>query len=728
MPDKIELVEEIGDSNTKYLDSPIVDGENAKMLRDFLDENVGEDVAINVFRNAYQGLRHFVNPKFNYEDNCLSKILALGRVQSGKTSYFISSIALAFDNGYDLVYLIGGTKNTLRDQNYERVDEYFNNNPNVRVYDVNEVDSTTVLNKLSIGYKVVLVVLKNAAENANLGRAYQIAIDCDNIPSLVVDDEGDEYTPGAPKLINQTNRIGATHDKIAEIIYSIKRCTFLSVTATPQANFLISTIDAVSPDFAVLVEPGEEYTGGNSFHDTLDNPHVVDILDTDDFKDSVPESFMDALYFFIFAVCFKRSCGDYSRYSMLVHPSSLTKVQNAVIEKIKDRLDTIINTLSDSNNIEYDDTVQRILSHCNTYRSMNPESDIHLDESKIKEELIECVSTLSSFEFNVSSSGREDIAREKEDKSLYKIYVGGNMLGRGLTLKNLIVTYMYRDSKVQAVDTLYQRARWLGYKRKYFDVCRVYMTDQLKQKFVIIVENENDMWETLRNYLSVDDNIKKFPRIFQLNDESGKMILTRKTVSKTVTVDRVNPGFTYDKSIWFNDETKDNNRKLYESYFKSHKDEAFVQSFSTNNTQNHLIIKTTYTDFYSEFLSKYHLPRGSKFGDLGFRRIMEQIENGEVDNDLFVIVMRYATMEQRSPVSNGSLSIKELPQSYNNGTNYAGDKDLPNYKDTMHFQIHLVYLSEESKNDYMPLLAFNNPMSKHSIKYIKYVTGDNVYD
>lgn len=70
---KIELVEEIEDLNTKYLDSPIVDGENAKMLRDFLDENVGEDVAINVFRNAYQGLRHFVNPRFNYSDNCLSK-------------------------------------------------------------------------------------------------------------------------------------------------------------------------------------------------------------------------------------------------------------------------------------------------------------------------------------------------------------------------------------------------------------------------------------------------------------------------------------------------------------------------------------------------------------------------------------------------------------------------------------------------------------------------------
>ena len=728
MSDKIELIEKIENSNAMYLDSPIIDGRNAGLLREFLNENDGENVAINVFRNAYQGLRHFINPRFNCANNCLSKILALGKVQSGKTSYFISSIALAFDNGYDLVYLIGGTKNTLRDQNYERVDEYFNNNPNVCIYDINKVDSGTVLNKLSIGYKVILVVLKNAAENANLGKAFQIAENCNNIPSLVVDDEGDEYTPGAPKLINKNNRIGATHDKITDIIYSIQRCTFLSVTATPQANFLISTIDAVSPDFAVLVEPGEDYTGGNSFHDTLDNPHVVEILDTDDFKDSVPESFIDALYFFIFAVCFKRSCGDFSQYSMLVHPSSLTKVQSAVIDKIKSVLNTIIKTLSDSSNIEYEDTVHRILDHVNTYKTMNPELNVQLNLEAIREELIGCVSTLSSFEFNISSSGREDIEREKKDKSLYKIYVGGNMLGRGLTLKNLIVTYMYRDSKVQAVDTLYQRARWLGYKKKYFDVCRVYMTDELKRKFVIIVENENDMWEAIRNYLSVYDNIKKFPRIFQLNDESGKMILTRKTVAKTVTVERVNPGFTYDKSIWFSDEAKEENRKLYELYFANHKDNASVQSFSTNNTQNHLIIKTTYTDFYSEFLSKYDLPRGSKFGDLGFRHMMEQIKNGEISNELYVIVMRYATMEQRSPVSSGSLSIKELPQSYNNGTNYAGDKDLPNYKDAMHFQIHLVYLSEETKSDYMPLLAFNNPMSKDSINYIRYVTGDNVYD
>lgn len=725
MSDNIELIEEIDENSEKYITSPKLDGENAALLRSFLNDDVGEDVASNVFRNAYKGIRYFINPEYEAANDGLSKILAIGRVQSGKTSYFISSISLAFDNGYDLAFLIGGTKNTLRDQNYERVDEYFSNNSNVKVYDINKVDSDTVLNKISVGYKVILVVLKNAAENANLGKAFQIAKDCSNIPTLVVDDEGDEYTPGAPKLINKTNRIGATHDMITNIIYSLDNCTFLSVTATPQANFLISTIDSVSPDFCVMVEPGDEYTGGNAFHDTLDNPHVIDILDTDDFKDSIPESFMNALYFFIFAVCLKRSLGDFSRYSMLVHPSSLTKIQSIVIEKINDRLATIIDTLSNKDDIAYNDTFKCIVANIDEYYKMNPGTNIVIQPSQIEEQLPVVLEELSSYEFNISLSGREDIEREKNEKKLYKIYVGGNMLGRGLTIKNLIVTYMYRDSKVQAIDTLYQRARWLGYKAKYFDVCKVYMTDQLKEKFIATVDSENDMWDSLGKYLSIENCIKKFPRRFQLNDESGKLILTRKTVSKTVQLERISPGFTYDKSIWFSSEAKEKNKSLYLDYRKIHSDDCYDQCFSTNDYQTHLIIKTTFTCFYNEFLSKYILPRGSKFGQLGFQKLLKQITDGELEDEMYVMVMRYKTNEFRSVVGSGALVIKELPQSYNESSKYPGDKNLPGFEDKMYFQLHLVYTDEDHKEDYVPLLCFNNPLSK---KLIRYVTGDNTYD
>ena len=80
-------------------------------------------------------LSYLIDPSLNIKKT--HKILCLGKVQSGKTSFFISSIALAFDNGYDLAYVIGGTKTSLKDQNYERLLENFSNNSNIKIIDIN---------------------------------------------------------------------------------------------------------------------------------------------------------------------------------------------------------------------------------------------------------------------------------------------------------------------------------------------------------------------------------------------------------------------------------------------------------------------------------------------------------------------------------------------------------------------------------------------------------------
>lgn len=720
----IELIETINDNN-KLLSSPKVDGLHASRMKDSITSTDGEEVASNVFKNAYKALPLFINP--NYKSNekyNLSKILAIGRVQSGKTSFFISTISLAFDNGYDLVFLLGGTKNTLRDQNFERAVEYFGLDKDVSVYDVNNVDSETVAKKLSLGKKIILVILKNSASNANLGKSVQIAKEFDHIPSLVVDDEGDEFTPGAPKLKYKTNRIGANHDLIQELIYSICFCTYLSVTATPQANFLIDTFDAVSPDYALLVEPGDEYTGGNSFHDTSDNQHVVEILDTDDFKNSIPDSFISALNFFIFSCALKRVNDNNKIFSMLVHPSSLVKVQKDIADKINERILLITNILSDKSNIAYSSTVGSIMEQENEYISINPGACLDGIRGRIRDNISDVASNLSIYLFNISEIGKADIEKEKKENTLYRIYVGGNMLGRGLTIKNLCVTYMYRDAKVPAVDTLYQRARWLGYKHSYFDICRVYMTRSLKDQFLAVVDSENDMWEALNNFLETKINVKEFPRYFTLSDPNGKMVLTRRSVSNTVTIQRINAGFVYDKTVWFSDESKMLNKQNYFLYLNQHLSDGEEICFTKNTDyQTHLVIKTKLSIFYKEFLHNYNYPKGSKFGDLVFTKMLKQIENDEIDDDLYVIIMRYKNNEFRSLVSEDARVIKELPNSYNQ--DYCGDKNLTGYVNKMHIQIHLVYTNENNPKDIMPLLALNNPLSKKSIRY---VTGDNIYD
>jgi len=716
-----ELIQKIQEKDRSCkIAKPRIDGPVLTLLKQHMLEapDATEESVRHIVSNACKVLQYLIDPKVTHPQQ--NKVLCLGKVQSGKTAFFISAIALAFDNGYDLAYVIGGTKTKLKDQNNDRLLLEFENNPNVKIVDIAQKDCEDPQELLRRGYKVVIVALKNVAEKANLGIVNCYSILLKDYPSVIIDDEGDECSPGAPKSKAKNSRAGRTHDVITGIINNINICTFLSVTATPQANFLLSTMDELSPDFALLVEPGSGYTGGNAFHDTYDNKHVVEIKDSDQFGRSIPESFKRALNFFIGSMFLQYLKGDEKKYSMLVHPSSLTRVQNMVVEKIDDHLSLVKKILSDEKNIAFDDLIGKIYSEISTV------FPVYVNESVFRKAVMPIVkdvlSQINIFQFNISEKGREDIKAEDSDKSLYKIYVGGNMLGRGLTIKNLCVTYIYRDSKISQIDTLYQRARWFGYKRSYFDFCRVYMTPDLKQKFIDTVENENDMWNSMNAFLLTKTDVKYFPRIFTLNND--KLRLTRNTVSKTVVIERINPGYDYDKSISFGSEQLLANRELYNNLLKKYKSEGKNRQFGTSKNQQHLIVELKFSDFYNEFLKNYTFPRGSKFGLKSFDRIKLQIDDGLVEDAITVVFMRYKNNEQRTPIGNGC-AIKELPQSYDNGTGYPGDKKLDELEKKLHIQLHPVYLEKGKEKEIIPLIALNNPITSFNVRY---VTGDNYYE
>lgn len=710
MPREIQLVEYVSEGNAKFLNSPKVDGYYKTQLFENMSYKQGEGTANAVFSNAYKAMDYFANP--NERPN-VTKMLCLGKVQSGKTAFFISVIALAFDNGYDVAFLLGGTKNTLRDQNYERVENEFSNNPKVKVVELNKVNGDDIAAYVKNGYKVVAVVLKNAAEKRNIGRMQAVMQYNSDCPMVIIDDEGDEYSPGAPKVKARNPKAGKTHDAIVDLLGSASCVTYLAVTATPQANLLLSTIDELSPEHVVLVEPGKGYTGGNSFHDTIDNPHVIQIKDSDDFEDSIPESFKDALYYFIFACALRVTKGDDAPYSMLVHPSSLTKVHEMVAEKIQIAYEYIWGNLSDRNNIAYEDQCEKIKEKYNEYSS---EYDVGCSFEEILQNINEVLGRMQVLQVNAISSD------EQYEGNRYVVYVGGNMLGRGLTIKNLCVTYIYRESKETAIDTLYQRARWFGYKSRYFDICRVYMTAKLKQAFIDTVASENDMWNAIRAFLLTKADLKQLPRVFRLDND--KLILTRKSVSRTITLHRVNPGYSYNRSVLWSTEAKEHNRKLFDTFFAEWKTKGFEKQFGTSEHQTHYIIEMPFSCFFESFLKKYIFPRETSFGTKGFEQMLETIRQGAMEDIVRVVVMRYKTMQYRA-LSLAKYSIKELPQSWNEGTKYPGDKFLDGLQDKFHFQIHLVYVDENRKNEYMPMIAMNNPITEFSARY---VTGDNYYE
>ena len=268
-----------------YISSVITDGPFKKQLADHMSQTWNMTNINNVFLNSTRALLKFVSPQSPEEK--MTKLLCLGKVQSGKTAFFISSIAMAFDNGYDIAYVIGGTKNNLLSQNTDRILEELGDCEDILIMDLNNANADEIRNQTSNGCKVILMVLKHKSDTSetNLANLEKLAVQLSDIPSVIVDDEGDERSPGDKK-----NK-GKASNAILHAVKSIKRGTYMSVTATPQANLLLTRLESLAPDDCVLVEPGIGYTGATVFHDTLDNPLITEVTDINDFEEGVPESF-----------------------------------------------------------------------------------------------------------------------------------------------------------------------------------------------------------------------------------------------------------------------------------------------------------------------------------------------------------------------------------------------------------------------------------------------------
>ena len=722
----IVVTEVINNNSENYINSSVFDGYNITKFKELLSEEESEETVGHILSNAYQSICYFKNPVNDNDPQNPSKVLCLGKVQSGKTSFFLDTTALAFDNGYDIAYILGGTKLKLKKQNLGRVIDSFKNNERIKIFDVNNSFDEDIPSLIADGYKIILVILKNAAENTNLGKLKEFSIKYNDIPAVIVDDEGDEYTPGAEKAKKKNNKAGRTHDKIVDIITSFKTCTFLSVTATPQANLLVSTYDGISPNRLVLVQPGKGYTGGHAFFDTKDNPHVRVINDNDDFIDSIPDTFKEALYLFIFSCCLKRSVGDYKPLSMLVHPSSFNAIQNIVAMRIENFIATsIIPATENKNSFQYDDLINEMENALKSYEKMN---GVKLDS--FESVISELDDVIENLKIQIINYGASDDT--EEEGPLYKIKVGGNMLGRGLTIDRLIISYIYRDSKEAQVDTMYQRCRWFGYKRKYFDVCKVFMTLELQQKFMAIVSNEDHMWNSMEAFLDTQINLKKFKRVFLL--ENDKLVLTRRTVANTVTLKVISSGNKADECIDLSETEKEHNRNVYIEYCNKHKTEGEFVDFdsSAEHNQRHLLLRVDFNDFYAEFLSKIVFAYGSQFSSSVFEAIVEKIKKGEHPRELLVMIMRFGRGESRSPSDGTMMNISRLFQGRNDGTNFSGDRypvDINgnDYSKVSFIQIHMVdvYNKEPQLNSSIPLISYNNPLTA---EVIKMVTGDNVYE
>ena len=473
----------------------------------------GEDSANNILENIKNKFNNSLIQLNNPDKN--NNILFVGKVQSGKTSSLEMFTALAFDNGYQMSIIYGGYDSSLLSQTRKRFSKTFDVPQNPTLDDENAIifstEDTPTLNLLNLdnvsmlisSNRPIIVLTMKRPDAMKKVNAFLKRIQELKIKAFIIDDEGDQASLNTKK--DKQNDASATYREIKHMKKALNDPLYLAVTATPQANIFLNEYSAVKPDDIMLINPAVGYCGASVYHQTSD---LIDIVN-DDISDitsgiSMPNSLRNAINYFIVASAIKKNIASDKKanYSdMIVHSHRTTTHHKILYNMINSYIEDLKNCiLYDSS-----DLGGRLNIFKNCYDEYFYEKyNANFSFNNIKENILTVIKQTKPILKN-SKGGNSQII---ENLTYHKIYVGGDLLQRGVTFENLITTYFTRWAKTGGnMDTNLQRARWFGYRSKYIDLCKIFMTKDISVEFYGLAETEEDLWEQFYQIEQHEKNI-----------------------------------------------------------------------------------------------------------------------------------------------------------------------------------------------------------------------------
>ena len=447
-----------------------------------------------------------------------NNVLLVGKVQSGKTSNLEMLTALAFDNGYNILVIYGGYDTSLLKQTTDRFKETFDVTGEVTYDDEGPAifttdDSTQILSiddeimtdLLENNKPVIFVSMKRPVAMRKINALFK-RLNKSEFKAFIIDDEGDQASLNTAK--DKKENASATYKEIVAMKSLLEDPMYLSVTATPQANIFLDEWSALRPDSIRLIQPGKGYDGAEVYH--LYENDIVTLVSDEDHAElaegRIPESLWDAVRYFIVASAIKckRATKTKERFSDMIVHAFREVIQHS---SIYSSIDSYINCLKNSFEYEDEDMDGYLADFENCFHKyVSEEIKLSLTFEDIKSEVITVVKKTKVILKN--GIGRTTQGNEK--LKWHKIYIGGDLLQRGLTFSNLITTYFTRWATSGGnMDTNLQRARWFGYRSKYIDICKIFTTSEIAQEFTNLAEIEDDLWDQFADVengaLAIDD-------------------------------------------------------------------------------------------------------------------------------------------------------------------------------------------------------------------------------
>jgi hypothetical protein len=412
--------------------------------------------------------------------------LIYGLVQSGKTGVLTVTGAMGADEGYRTLIVLTSDNDPLYEQTLGRAREAF---PGIDIIGKKEFkDADAFLQRIKSGTSAIVTtknsgLLRTLIENFQKGQVR-------GLTCLIIDDEADQASLNTKEGRADGTR-SAINDRIAALRGFFERNTYLQVTATPQALFLQTPGHNFRPKFTVLSHPGADYVGGEDFFG--DGSTLVREFDLNDITTlapgaqpdptlEIPKSLLKALDMFMIGATFKRSKDPDENCAFLCHVSTRTDDHKHIVDLLRKYKSDMAVKLKAKDQV----TIGRLRVAYDDLAA----TDRRLGEKKFNDLVAEIEFFSPGITVKmVNGQTDEDVAV----KSPYNLFVGGNKLGRGVTIKNLLVSYYGRNPKKPQADTVLQHARMYGYRRKDIGLLRLFLPPELHVVFKAINKMERGL-------------------------------------------------------------------------------------------------------------------------------------------------------------------------------------------------------------------------------------------
>ncbi|MCX5578992.1 Z1 domain-containing protein [Kaistia terrae] len=463
--------------------------------------------------------------------------MVMGHVQSGKTTNYSALICKAADAGYKVIILLAGITNSLRSQTQERIDDTFIGRKSVfnaavieglplqnyatkkrtpaygtsRDRDFTEDAAGVFFSLEAHNEPIIFVTKKNSRTLETLfdwletqqggGRM--------SYPMLLIDDEADNASINTSKDPKKTTVINGY---IRKILHKFYRSTYIGYTATPFANIFIDPDnesemlgdDLFPRHFIKALDPPSNYVGASKIFAPKGDLRATTVRNIGDYQNTLPlahkrnhliGTLPDSLKEAVRVWCLTRGLRylrghEHQHCSMMINVSRFNDVQETVLGLVYAYLEAIRNALTANGGLPLQDVRDSLIGDLGaTFEKEFSESGHGFgDVLPILDDALKGTVMLT---VNMRG-GTLDYARHRST-GLRVIAIGGLALSRGLTLEDLTVSYILRNTA--ASDTLMQMARWFGYRNGYEDLCRVYLPKVSLEHY----EQVNEAIEELRS-------------------------------------------------------------------------------------------------------------------------------------------------------------------------------------------------------------------------------------